>query len=262
MIIPFEKLKRYDFALSSIRAIRQMPKYRELQASGRICNGFIYVVSGECRYKFEGGSFTLRSGEIAYLPYGSHHTLKIESDAIVFYRIDFTLKIERELAYFSDRPLKFYGKVSPECAEAIVSLTESCGMFENSIIKTQKLCTVLASLQSPSENRKTNKLAPALIHLQEYAFEDINCGELAKLCFLSTSRFYEMFKEELGMTPLEYRNELLIKRAKTLLSAGDISVNEVALSIGFENTAYFSRFFKKQVGISPSEYVKKLLKNT
>ena len=57
MLIPIERLKQYDFAHSNIRAVRQMPKHRYLKAAGRICNGFIYVVSGKCQYNFRGDHY-------------------------------------------------------------------------------------------------------------------------------------------------------------------------------------------------------------
>lgn len=260
MIIPFDELKEHDFSLSKINIILQKPKYRELHARGRTCNGFIYVVSGSCRYSFDSGEFSLSDGGVAYLPFGSHHTLTITSESIIFYRIDFTLRIGGELAYFSDHPIKLTDEAPPECAEAMASLDGDYGIGENTVIKTEKMCTILASLQKSTESTARKRLLPAVRHLQEFATDNIDSGTLAELCFLSTSRFYELFRTEFGLTPLEYRNKLLIRRAKALLAAADISVGEVAFATGFENAAYFSRFFKKQVGMSPSEYAKTILK--
>lgn len=259
MIIPFGELKSREFALSNINTILQNPKYRELHSKGRICNGFIYVISGSCRYSFSGGEFSLAEGGIAYLPRGSHHTLTVTSENIIFYRIDFTLRIDGELAYFSDRPIKLTDEVHARCAEAIASLSNDYGVGENTVVKNEKLCTVFSSLHSLSESAARKRLMPAVRYLQECTVNNINCGSLAELCFLSTSRFYDLFRAEFGMTPLEYRNEILLRRAKTLLSAGEMSVGEVAFAVGFENAAYFSRFFKKHVGFSPSEYTKGIM---
>ena len=68
--------------------------------------------------------------------------------------------------------------------------------------------------------------------------------------------FYELFRAEFGVSPLSYRDRLLVRRAKTMLEAGDIPVKEIALSLGFETAAYFSRFFKKQTGMTPMTYKK------
>lgn len=256
MLIPFDELKQHSFSLSDIKVILQNPPYVELRVKERCCNGFIYIRSGSCRYAFDGGEFLLSDGSVAYLPFGSRHRLTILSGSAVFYRVDFTLHIDGELALFSDHPIKLTDQASPECIQAIAALEADYGIGENTIIKTEKLCTILSSLQKNTMSAARKRLMPAVIHLQDHASDNINCTSLAGLCFLSTSRFYDLFRAEFGVTPLQYRDLLLISRAKAMLSAGDITVREVAFATGFEKDAYFSRFFKKHVGIPPSEYIK------
>ncbi len=257
MILPFSELKQYPFCLSDIKVILQNPQYREFCARGRTCNGFLYVVSGSCRYDFDGGGFTLTEGGLTYLPFGSHHKLTVTSESIIFYRIDFTLNINGEMALFSKHPLKICDEVTVECAEAIAALEKDYGIGDNSVIKTEKMCVILASLQRSAISAARKRLMPAVRHLQEHAADGVDCSKLAELCFLGTSRFYDLFHDEFGMSPLQYRDRLLLKRAVALLTAGDISVGETAFAVGFESTAYFSRFFKKHTGLSPSEFINK-----
>ncbi|MCM1070737.1 MAG: AraC family transcriptional regulator [[Clostridium] fimetarium] len=49
------------------------------------------------------------------------------------------------------------------------------------------------------------------------------------------------------------RNEIVL-RAKRLLCHTDLSVKEVAASLGFEDSAYFSRLFSKTAGVSPARF--------
>jgi AraC-like DNA-binding protein len=91
----------------------------------------------------------------------------------------------------------------------------------------------------------------------EHLTEKVSCAFLAKLCCLSTAQFYNLFHAEYGVPPLEYRNDLLVRRATLLLKDGSYSVTEVAETLGFESVSYFSRFFKKHKGISPAQYIKK-----
>ena len=144
----------------------------------------------------------------------------------------------------------------PECAEILNELEGDYGTSCSSIARMEKLCRLLSCIEKSETGKISSRLAPAINFLQENATEKINCAHLAELCFLGTSRFYELFKRELGATPLEYRDDLLIRRAASMLEAGDVSVKEAALAAGFENTAYFSRFFKKHTGLSPTEYTK------
>lgn len=254
MIIPFDELRKHEFSLSDIRVIFQNPQYRFLNQKNRICNGFLYVLEGSCRYDFEGGSFSLSAGGVTYLPFGSRHTLTVTSESIIFYRVDFTVRIGEDVVLFSDRPVKITDNAPTECAEAITSLEKDYGIDGDSVARVQRLCTVFSSLQKSTVSQSAKRLMPAVRYLQENIALGVGCAELAELCFLSTSRFYELFQAEFGITPLEYRDRMIIRRATAMLAAGDISVREVALAVGFENAAYFSRFFKKHTGLPPSEY--------
>ena len=254
MIIPLEKVKQYEIFLSDIKVICQEPSCRVLVNNGRVCNGFICVVKGSCKYEYEGGEFILSEGSAAYLPFGSKHILTVISENICFYRIDFTLRIENEIVLFSDRPMKITDNVTSDCLVAIKELEREYRTGENSLERMKHMCTILSELQKASVSKRAKRLMPAVNHLSRNIFGKVDCGELAKLCFLSTSRFYDLFRAEFGMTPLEYRDRLLLRRAVSLLSEGDLSVSEAAFAVGFENAAYFSRFFKKHMGLSPIEY--------
>lgn len=258
MIINYSELCKHEFSLTDIKIIRQKPSYRLLIQKSRICNGFLYIISGSCRYSFDGGEFSAGEGSVIYLPLGSKHTLNVTSPEICFYRLDFTLKIGREIALFSDIPLKITDKAPAECAELLSELESDYGISDNSILRTEKLCRIFLCLEKNTRSKNTARLMPAINFLHENATEKTSCAELAKLCFLGSSRFYNLFKSEFGVTPLEYRDRLLIKRASAMLEAGDISVKEAAFAIGFDNTAYFSRFFKKHTGMSPFEYSKSI----
>ena len=58
------------------------------------------------------------------------------------------------------------------------------------------------------------------------------------------------------MTPLQYRDKLVVDKAKVMLKLEEITISEIAEILGFADVAYFSRFFKKHVGVSPSEFAK------
>ena len=64
----------------------------------------------------------------------------------------------------------------------------------------------------------------------------------------------QKFKEEYGISPVEYLTEKRMEKAVALLETNYFSIKEVAKRCGFENEKYFSCVFKKFHGISPSKY--------
>ena len=84
--------------------------------------------------------------------------------------------------------------------------------------------------------------------------KEIKIPELAKIESLSNSRYITVFKEKMGMTPLEYLINLRINVACDLLKDLNMSVKEVAACVGYDNPYFFSKLFKKKTGISPTGY--------
>ena len=72
--------------------------------------------------------------------------------------------------------------------------------------------------------------------------------------FLSPNYFGDMVKAETGKTAQEYIAVRLFNYAKRQLASPELSVKEVAASLGFLYPQHFVRFFKKHSGMTPSEY--------
>ena len=72
--------------------------------------------------------------------------------------------------------------------------------------------------------------------------------------------YRKIFKEETGVTPVEYLLDIRIEKAKDLL-LHNFAVNEVANKVGFPDPYYFSKVFKKKTGISPKDYKRTIQTN-
>ena len=82
---------------------------------------------------------------------------------------------------------------------------------------------------------------------------------LDNICFLfgtNKTTLCQNFKEEYGITILNYIDNLKIKDAKKLLREQKLSITQISEKLGFSSIHYFCRHFKKHTGVSPSEYVK------
>jgi two-component system response regulator YesN len=91
-----------------------------------------------------------------------------------------------------------------------------------------------------------------------YANEYLSLSHAANEAGMSDSYFSRCFKEELGLSFIDYMIKLRMEKAKELLQAADSKTYEVAYAVGYSDYPHFSKSFKKYSGLSPNEYKKRL----
>ena len=87
-------------------------------------------------------------------------------------------------------------------------------------------------------------------------FRDIQIENFTSTLGISAQYLRKICKEHLGVSPKQYLNHRKMSYAKKLLRETDISVSDIAYSLGFDDPFVFSRFFSTQINLSPSEYRK------
>ena len=80
---------------------------------------------------------------------------------------------------------------------------------------------------------------------------------LAEKLNLGYTTFRKKFKECTGFSPAKYILEIRIMKAKELLTNTYMTVNEIALELGFGNVDYFYVVFKSRTGMTPVSFRKK-----
>ena len=93
--------------------------------------------------------------------------------------------------------------------------------------------------------------------VNKHLYSSFSIEELAKLCNLSLSSFKREFKKVFNDTPANYINSKKIKKATELLKLSDLSINDIAYEIGFNDPSYFTRIFKNKTDYSPTAFRKK-----
>lgn len=85
---------------------------------------------------------------------------------------------------------------------------------------------------------------------------DIALADIAKFVFLSPSYFTRAFKEEMGISPINYLLQVRVERAKELLVETQMKISDIAMSVGFANQQRFNEIFKKYGKMTPLQYRK------
>lgn len=119
------------------------------------------------------------------------------------------------------------------------------------LIQSQRLQQVsLESQDSPDQTR----LHYVLNYISENLSEKIPVDSLCRKAYLSRNMFFRWFKEQCGISPLDYINAARIRQARKLLTDTSLDIRSVSIQCGFNDVNYFIRVFKKLEGITPGAY--------
>src|SRR5258708_3618821 len=111
-------------------------------------------------------------------------------------------------------------------------------------------------LQLPENSVSGNSslLHFVLQYIHEHLTERIPVNMLSRKAYLSRNIFFKWFKQQFGITPLEYITRERIKLARHLLANEKNTVSQVSLLCGFSDVNYFVLAFKKSEGLTPGAY--------
>ncbi|MDX1694728.1 MAG: helix-turn-helix domain-containing protein [Ketobacteraceae bacterium] len=90
--------------------------------------------------------------------------------------------------------------------------------------------------------------------MQDHYGEDFTLHALAEKFGMSTRTFNRRFKTATGKTPSHYLQEIRTRVAKELLQGTNLSIQEIALQVGYQDISHLAALFKKFLDTTPSEY--------
>ncbi len=102
-----------------------------------------------------------------------------------------------------------------------------------------------------------NRFAHVAKYIRRNIREKISVDQLASEACMSNAHFIRTFKQELGLTPMEYVLKERLKLAKQYVLIGGLQIQEIGLMSGFNNITYFIRAFKLEFGMTPKTFQNK-----
>ena len=110
-------------------------------------------------------------------------------------------------------------------------------------------------MESRTGNSSSQYVLNAIKYIQFNYSQDISIDDIAKSVGVSRSHLYRVFMSNVGQSPIDYLTSYRINEACALLRTSQLSIAEIAVSVGFFDQFYFSRVFKKAKGVPPSKYM-------
>ena len=270
-----------------VTSIKAIERYRNAEWSKGLCihEAFemVYIKSGEGRFEIGGQVETVGSNDIVIIKPHQHHKLEVTADGgcdfIVLY---FKFMNQSNLAMSETSLEDFINFVSGRDSGAFIKLKVSqkndiivllnrilrekvSDQFGSDLLEYLMLMELFVlisrALKAEWENSIKNK-SPKIKELMQAAIQyvhnnyerEISITDIAKYVFLSPSYFTRAFKEDTGMSPMQYLLNIRIKRSCELLVETDLKIGEIAHSVGFSNQQRFNDMFKKQTNMTPMQY--------
>ncbi len=239
---------------------------------GRIASGLMYLIGCEAFY-YKNDRLFLHAvpGDIIYLPKNAVYTC-------IFSRIDFNDKQNLLQKQFNAINVRF--DLTFAQGECFVLNNEPFIIkgFSNAFSHFKSLADMWIDVKTTPSNLKIrlyqllNELSlhstlmpdskkytcvlKALKLMNTTSLKDLSVQKLAEYSTLSASRFRALFTEYTGISPVKYIERLKADKAYELLKSGEMTVSDVALTLGINDPAYFSRFYKKITGRKPTDDLK------
>ena len=105
-----------------------------------------------------------------------------------------------------------------------------------------------------SANACTDARMIEIMNYVQANYIDITLDDLAEKFFLSKPYLSKYIKEKSGMTFGDLVKKIRMKKAKALLKSSNMTVENIAMSVGYQNVEHFNRLFKKAYDMTPMQF--------
>lgn len=233
------------------------------------------IFSGEFTHEYRHKKTKLSAGDAVLVTPNHFHLLTTKQPNAL--HANFSITEEAFYRLTNQSFENIYGKLKKTAGKPCKLSVDQMQTVENSIN---------TALSSPNDQKVKDFFTSALIHLilgymltheqKDKKFDEhpqwlaeflsrisavetfsLPMKEIYKLAPYSQSRFINLFKSQMKVTPLKYVTDLKIDYAKTLLESTNYSVLDISVTLGFSSLSYFIALFKKYTNFTPDVYRKK-----
>ena len=221
-------------------------------------NRIPYFTVGECHFKQNDGIMAEASinfgGKTTVVDANGNGRLDAVSNTLKqFFDISYELSTYEEHALSHGSSSKAIAYVGITCDGKNYW---GVGMDED-IIKASISALVVAVNKLPqiqqNEEGQDERLTAMLNYIQNN-YQTVTLESVAEQFHLSEPYVSKYIKDKSGKTFGEHVAHIRMKRAKTLLKNGNMTVENIAYAIGYQNVEHFNRTFKKSFDMTPIQY--------
>ncbi|MCH2175425.1 MAG: AraC family transcriptional regulator [Lentisphaeria bacterium] len=241
---------------------------------------FCYLVKGHTRWWVEQEIYDLHGGDL-YLtwPQENHGGIDNVLHPCELFWVQLRLTDAGAFLGFSDAESKAIvqelkglrlrkcvgNKIIEDHFASLLNVAMSENPFREAQLRSQAQLLLLSLLDAFRFAKKTKtfpkqhstSIANAIQFMKKHFHTNVTIEDIAEVSGLKLTQFRVRFKEETGMSPLSFLNQVRINYAKELLKNSSQSITDIAFACGFQTSQYFATVFKRIIGISPLVFRKR-----
>ncbi len=244
------------------------PNHSVTRDAGALNNFNIhYVASGRGYVEIDGVQHELQSGQaVLYFPMQQQRYYSSKEDPwdirwVHFYgnRLQdymYELGLQRTNLWSLRQP-----GVWMEAHLALLAEAEENRMLHPSLLSTLTYGVIAAFIEQAvpladtRSNKSTSRIHELLPMMQQEACKPFLLQDWADRAGVSSYYFCKLFRNELGMSPMDFITRSRLQAAKQwLLERPDANIGEIASEAGYANASYFNRKFMAHEGMTPTQY--------
>lgn len=227
----------------------------------------IFTTSGSGYLKYKGQEYICNPGQIFVIDCNDYHLYKTHSiETWEFYWIHFNgIGCDGYFSLINGESLQLIN--TSESSLMHLQFNEIHQLiFENDILKDIKLSSIMSKIlteitlckvdikgnKSNSQNRTA--IEDSIEFIRNTFQQSISVKDISAIAHLSEYHFIRVFKRHTGISPYEYLMTYRIDQSKKLLKSTSLPINDISLSVGFNDVNNFIRDFKKLVGTTPLKF--------
>lgn len=226
---------------------------------------FQYTLKGMGEIKINDRVHQLEAGSAFFIKVPSNHRyyLPKQSDSWEFFY----------LTLFGDEALRCYDSITKSVghilqldlsSKPITQIIEILSKVKNNKITDAYEASSLAfaflmALQRFTLHKQENKTLPdsiatALLFINNHFDQPLTLDDIVDVSGLSKYHFTRIFHNKVHSTPIQYLTKRRINESIKLLKDRTLSIDDIALMVGFSNGNYFIKVFRSFIGVPPGEY--------
>ena len=136
-----------------------------------------------------------------------------------------------------------------------------CQAYMEILIIRLMRSTALSVPAQPQQISANRQCAAVKRYIDQHFKETLTLDQLAEEAHMNKFYLSHAFKQEFGVSPINYLISCRIEESKYLLAETDLSISQIAQLLNFSSPSYFSQVFRRTQGVSPVEF-RQSTKNT